>query len=126
MNDLIERRMKEWQPRRPSPDLRRRTFAFEAAAAPPAVQLHVRDFARWLAPALGCFLMVAATLVNPQPHAVAAQAGPWDEQAMAFSIAAHHSGVNSTPARTLEWTFARATVTTGDSFSPSETNHLTR
>lgn len=117
--------MKAWQPRRASQELRRRIFAFEAAE-PAEIDFSVRDFSRWLVPAMGCFLMVAATLVNPQPHAVTAQAGALGDQAMAFSIAAHHSGVNNTPARTLEWTFARAASNTGDSFSPSETNQLTR
>ena len=60
--------MSEWNlelrkltPRRPSPELRARIFGADSQAAG-AVSLDLRELTRWIVPALGCFLLVMASL----------------------------------------------------------------
>lgn len=57
---LLENQLRSWQPRRPSPKLKRKLFG--AAGPDEAGGLSLR----WLAPAVAC-LFLALTIVNQEP-----------------------------------------------------------
>jgi hypothetical protein len=120
--------MKGWRPRPASAGLRNRIFACEAEQARTAAyareRFDVAALTRWLAPALGCFILATATLVQPDAPARAASLGPVEGREMAFSIATGHSGHNNIPATAVEWTFGRHSASNSDSFVGSETNQL--
>lgn len=120
--------MKGWQPRQPSPGLRNRIFAPEAARAEMAGGGGVLDSAlpfdwasltRWLVPAVGCFIMMTATLTDPDVP-LPDGSRPLSEGRAPVAIAWH----NNAPATTLEWTFARPSSSSNDPFVRTETNTL--
>lgn len=119
--------MKEWRPRQPSPGLRNRIFAPEAAAGAAAIfaasQRQAFDWAaltRWLVPAVGCFIMVTATLTDPDMPTPNGSRDVLSEHRATMLIAWH----NNAPATTLEWTFARPSSSSNDPFVRTETNTL--
>jgi hypothetical protein len=83
---------------------------------------------RWLAPAMGCFVLMAASLKHPE--AVAAG----DAERLAFSApgqsvrgpASSEVANNNVPVTTLEWTFGRPSSSSNASFVRTETNTLTQ
>ena len=126
MNDSTEQVMKAWQPRQPSPALRRRIFAAEPVEFSRA-PLDWAAFTRWLVPALGCFLVFAGMALDPSTHVPGSFARPSSQQ-VAYSVEAERKGwggaKNTVPAKSLEWTVARPSVSSSDSFVRSDTNSL--
>src|SRR5689334_14437031 len=120
MNDSTEQMMKGWRPRQPSPGLRNRIFASDAASTPTTAALRVFDLAslmHWLVPALGCFVLVTGTLNHPDFHTSLSAR----ESNLASAVV---YGVNKVPATTLEWTFGQPSISSNDSFLRTETNTL--
>ena len=120
--------MKEWRLRQPSPELRSRIFAPERAEAVGAVHGAESRFdftvlMRLLAPAVGCFVLVTATLSHPEMRSTDASE-PLSGQQLAFSTATRHTSMNNVPAKTVEWTFGRASSSNNDSFVRMVTNTL--
>jgi hypothetical protein len=127
MNDSTEQQMKEWRLRQPSPGLRSRIFASEAAAGAPSffagLPRQSFDWAaltRWLVPAVGCFIMVTATLTDPDMPTPNGSGDVFAEHRAKDLFAWH----NNAPAATLEWTFARPFSSSNDPFVRTETNTL--
>jgi hypothetical protein len=122
--------MKDWRPRRASAELRKRIFAPEAAVTP-ALKLERPHFdwagvTRWLVPAMGCFVMVTASLSHPQFDGRLPQMVAFSEPGQSVSANAPSSsfGNNSVPVTTVEWTFGRSSSSNNDSFVRTETNTL--
>ena len=109
MNDLNPVELQRWKPRQPSP----RTFQRIFGHAPQSdLAFHFRDLSRWLVPAAGCFLLVMGSLSTHFPTRYAVEMAehyelpPLTEEGALFAAlpgAQHHSGVNSYPAKQLEW-----------------------
>jgi hypothetical protein len=118
----LETQLRTWKPRQPSPELRERIFAPHAVvrasipggtAAPVGeVPIRVGELFRWLVPALGCFLLVAATLSTRNPvhepprfngtNFTLAQANS-EEASLIFAQHPDHSDINAVPERHFEW-----------------------
>ena len=58
--NLLENQLRSWQPRRPSPRIKRRLFPSASSGEATGLSL------RWLAPATAC-LMLALTIASQQP-----------------------------------------------------------
>ena len=84
-----------------------------------------RDFSRWLVPAFGCFLLALASLSTHSPGRFSFTKGtnmvlpPLTEKFSAATIpgAQQHSGVNSYPARSYEWSFGSRASSTSSALS---------
>jgi hypothetical protein len=128
MNDSTEQLMKAWQPRQPSPSLRRRLFAPEApspvefARAP----LDWAGFTRWLVPALGCFTILMGIALDPTTRIPAGAMAPLASQHLTFAMAEGHGDCvkNTIPAKNLQWTFGAPSRSSSDSFAGADTNRL--
>lgn len=116
MNDwnCLEKDLRTWTPRQPSPELHERIFGAAAAPSTPRSAIGLADFSRWLVPAFGCFLLVIGTLSSRHPvHEVFPLAAtnllfPGNRTAyndVVVAARADHSDINSLPARRLEWSF---------------------
>jgi len=57
---LLENQLRSWQPRRPSPRIKRKLFGATSAGESGGLSL------RWLAPAMAC-LFLALTIINQEP-----------------------------------------------------------
>ena len=128
MNDSTEPLMKAWQPRQPSPGLRRRIFATEPEPAEfRRGPLDWAGFTRWLVPALGCFVVFTGMALDPSTQSPGSFATPSAQQ-VAYSIEAGRTGwggaKNTVPAKNLEWTVAQPSRSSSDSFVGSDTNSL--
>src|SRR5687767_1987333 len=124
MNDSTEQVMKAWQPRQPSPALRKRIFATEASAVEVRrAPMDWADFTRWVVPALGCFMVFAGMALDPSMQASGGFAAPSTHQ-VAYSIEAGRTGwggaKNTVPAKNLEWTVAQPSRSSSDSFVGSD------
>ena len=120
--------MKAWRPSPPSQGLRSRIFVTEAEAEP-VIERAGFDFSaltRWLVPAVGCFLILTASVVPPE----AQPAEAWSGDRLAYSaMASAHRDINqknTVPATSLERTFGQRAVVTSDPFAGSETNTLSK
>ena len=135
--------MSEWNPlelrkltpRRPSPELRARIFGVEPQPAA-AIRFDLGELTRWIVPALGCFLLVMASLsshLHPRYGLELAatnfvlpsltEEGPTQLPPSSTK----HSVMNSIPAKTLEWNFGPATAATSmGTILISYTNKLIR
>jgi hypothetical protein len=131
--------MKAWRPRPASAGLRSRIFAskadrledaeFERGAERGGSKVFEwAGLMRWLVPAMGCFVLATATLVEPGAPAAAASFGSLERQGIAVSMASQYdfNRKNSVPATTLEWTFGRQSYSSNDSLAGSETNLLSK
>lgn len=121
-------------PRRPSAKLKERLFSI-----PPepnelgAASLSVRW--RWLAPALGCLLLLSVTF-NPRNSQVAYLAATGtntllevlggDTKAAAYLIAGFHSDRNGPTSETFPWTNGQRFLSSMGSFPLAKTNSLMR
>jgi hypothetical protein len=133
MNDSIEQTMKAWRPSQPSRGLRSRIFAEEATSQVvderPAFDLAL--LTRWLVPAVGCFLILAAsvepeTQVRPEAGSLSLSRDRLAYSAMA-SANRDVNQKNSVPATSMERSFGqRAPFNNADSFAGSETNTLSK
>ena len=123
LNPLPQADWQNWKPRQPSPKIYTRIFGRE-----PEMKLAVqfRDFSRWLVPAFGCFLLALASLSTHSPARFSlSRAGtnlvlpPLTEKFSVATIpgAQHHSGVNSYPARSYEWSFGARSSPTSSAIS---------
>lgn len=109
----MENQLKDWKPRGPSPELKKRIFTAPAATVPEAgVTFSLSDFTRWLAPAMGCFMLAVATLDpgTTQPFLIGSTNDLLPESNKArYSayVAARmfHSEMNSVPVTRVEMNF---------------------
>lgn len=62
----IEKQLRGWNPRQPSPEIAARVFG-AARQATPELGLNAGEFWRWMIPALGCLMLVASTLTSKLP-----------------------------------------------------------
>ena len=126
MNNSTEQVMKAWQPRQPSPALRRRIFAAEPVEILRA-PLDWAAFTRWLVPALGCFVVFTGMALDPSMQATGSFTTPAGQQ-VAYSVEAERKGwggaKNTVPVKNLEWTVSGPSVSSSDSFLGSDTNSL--
>src|SRR5687767_13779885 len=126
MNDSTEQLVKAWQPRQPSPALRRRIFAAEPAELSRA-PVNGAGFTRWLVPALGCFVVFTGIALDPSMQVPGSFAPPAGQQ-VAYSVEAVHKdwcgAKNTVPANNFEWTVSQPSVSSSDSFAGSVTNSL--
>ena len=115
MNEWNPLQLRKWKPRPPSPELRARIFASEPqVTADGAVAFSLGEITRWIVPALGCFLLVMASLsshIHPRyalhladtnfalPSLTDEHAGQLPPEST------KHSVMNNIPARTLEWNY---------------------
>jgi hypothetical protein len=123
MNDLnsLETHLRTWTPRPPSPEVRARIFdgASHSAASLSVYPKPALELYRWLIPALGCFLLVLATLANRNPsreyvrftgtNFVIAQANNNDADLL-LSQHLDHSDINAVPKRHFEWNVATPVI----------------
>lgn len=116
----MESQLRQWKPRPPSPDLERRIFARPTLRERLAV-FNGAEVTRWLVPAMGCFLLMLATLTPRQPAspaypmaetnggmlaAVSSSNGVPVSRA-AYAVADYQSELNNIPSR-LRLTFGSA------------------
>jgi len=136
MNDSNdwENPLRSWTPRRPSTKLRRRIFANRDVS--PGIASTDRFGARlWLAPVLGCF-MVLSSLFNAKDHPMSSLDGGAtntllatlisNQSSAAYLMAGFHSRQNGLGVDSLEWTNARASLSSLGSFPALRTNSLMR
>ena len=118
--------MKAWQPRQPSPALRRRIFAAEPVEILRA-PLDWAAFTRWIVPALGCFVVFTGMALDPSMQPRGSFTTPAGQQ-VAYSVEAERKGwggaKNTVPVKNLEWTVSGPSVSSSDSFLGSDTNSL--
>jgi hypothetical protein len=126
--------LRKWAPRAPSPELKEKIFRSpDSEAASPLFS--AGDFTRWLAPALGCFLLVVASLpARFQARSLHAftnsqfSTAPSRSQTASnlfYSRTPEHSDVNSVPCKHLEYNFGtRAPIISLGSILISYTNRL--
>jgi hypothetical protein len=101
--------LRQWTPRRPSPELRRRLFRpHNDAVAIRRARIGFADLSRWFVPAFGCFLLVVGTLSGRYPAHGAFPLGHTNvllsDNSPGYNdlvLASHsdHSDINSLPAR---------------------------
>ena len=126
--------MRSWTPRRPSTKLSRKLFARRDLSL--GVTSTDRFGARlWLAPVLGCFL-VLSSLFNAKNHPMSSLDGGAtntllgtlmsNQSSAAYLMAGFHSRQNGLGVDTLEWTNARASLSSLGSFPALRTNSLMR
>ena len=123
MNQL-ENRLHSWQPRRPSPKLKRRLFPSKAAHRSIALSL------RWLAPAAAC-LLLALTIVN-QDGRLSTGSTRRDYMMMGmisnnlsatnFLPPSHAQGRNGVLPLSFEWTNLSDFTSSVSPFSPGRMN----
>lgn len=84
----------------------------------------ISAISRWAVPALGCFLLVTATLTSHLPHG---RLGVFQQPFSASYLSAGtHSEMNSVPRATLEWSFGPRTATSVLANIIEQTNTLIR
>ena len=116
MNDWnpLEKQLRSWTPRAPSPSLKARVFRPIPAegAASVAEEWSLRPGSwPWLAPALAVFLFGMFLSGRNDAGLDGAVGGLWDgsflgqPHLIAYSTATHHSDANSLPVTTFESTF---------------------
>jgi len=129
MNESTEQVMRGWQPRQPSPGLRKRIFASDRAPVEFArAPLDWAGFMRWLVPAMGCCVVVAGIALDPSTNIPSGAKAPVVAQQVAYSVEAGRKGwggsKNTVPKKNLEWTFGFRSSSSSDSFVGSDTNML--
>ena len=135
MSDWNPLELRKLTPRRPSPELRARIFASDSQPAA-AIGFDLRELTRWIVPAVGCFLLVMASLsthLHPRYGIALAETNfvlPSLNEERAGVIPpsrTQHSMMNSIPAKTLEWNFGpKSAATSVGSILISYTNKLIR
>ena len=136
MNDWNqwENQWRSWMPRRPSAKLKERLFSNPPVADElSAGTLTVRW--RWLAPALGCLMLLSVTF-NPRNSQMAYLAATGtntllevlggDPKSAAYLIAGFHSDRNGPPSETFPWTNGQRFLSSMGSFPLAKTNSLIR
>lgn len=119
--------MKAWQPRPPSPGLRKRIFVTEPNRAEFArAPLDWAGFMRWMVPALGCFTILVGIALDPNTRIPAGAMGPIAGQHLSFAMVEGHGDCvkNTIPTKNFEWTFGQRSPSSTDSFVGSDTNML--
>jgi hypothetical protein len=119
---LLENQLRSWQPRHPSPRLRRKLFG---AASPEESGLSLR----WLAPAAAC-LFLALTIVNQEPGLAASSARHEPLMGLVSSNLSctnilpenHPAGRNRVSPASFEWTNRSGSSSSISPFSPGRMN----
>ena len=133
MNDSIEQTLKGWRPTPPSPGLRSRIFASEAVhePAPERTGFDITAWMRWLVPVMGCFLILTASVAEPEtqarlePGSVSLSGEKFAYSAMA-SANRELNQKNTVPVTSMERSFGQRSNLQVDSFAGSETNTLSK
>lgn len=121
--NLLENQLRSWQPRRPSPKLKRRLFGSAGSRDGNGLSL------RWLAPAVAC-LLLALTIVNQEPRLAAGFAG---REPMLGVVSSNLSYTNILPGghpsvrngispASFEWTNLSGFTSSISPFSPGRLN----
>ncbi len=128
-----ESRLRSWTPRHPSTTLKRKIFLARSESQERTANDWVGPW-RWLAPALGC-LLVVASIFNPREGEMTGLAGnatnnllaAWasNQSYTAYFMAGFHSRQN-TLGDTLEWTNAQGSFSSVASFSAFKSNRPMR
>ncbi len=95
----METLLSQWTPRRPSPALRRRTFAPAAADAPPA-------WSQFAPPALAAAALALAFILHPvRLESAVGAAGRWtNAAALTYRHSARQCANNALPVAGFAWT----------------------
>lgn len=72
---------------------------------------------RWLVPAMGCFILASGALLDVPTPTPSGPLAPISEQYLAFAADSGNRDFikNSVPAKTLNWTFGRASSSSNSS-----------
>lgn len=116
MNDLsqLEKQLRSWTPRPPSPALKAKLFGVAAPVAEPAPE-HTVPAWQWLAPAMAVFVvaMMSWTEGSRRSFVSSADAGvssALNNPELAAYSPAHGGGHNAWPRATFDWTNERQTL----------------
>ena len=119
--NLLENRLRSWQPRRPSPRVKRRLFG--PTAQREAISLSLR----WFAPAAACLLLAFAMLNENSAFSRVSSAGhPFigviSSNFMYTNFLPGSQGHNSVSPPSFEWTNPGGFTSNVSPFSPARMN----
>lgn len=121
--NMLENRLRSWQPRRPSPKVKRRLFG--ATAQRQAINLSLR----WFAPAAACLLLAFAIMnENPAISGVSSARQPLiglissNFMYTNFLPGSRPQGHNSVAPASFEWTNPGGFTSNVSPFSPARIN----
>lgn len=121
---LLENQLRSWQPRRPSPRIKRKLFRSAKTEDSSGFSLS------WLAPAAAC-LLLALTIVNQEPTLSAAAAHRYQPMLGVISSNLNYTGViagnranarNGISPTSFEWTNLSGITSSISPFSPGRMN----
>ena len=122
--NLLENQLRSWQPRRPSPRIKRRLFASTFSCEASGLSL------RWLAPAAAC-LMLALTIASQQQPGLSATSARHQAVMGMISSNVNYTNIlaeNDVPGRnrilpaSFEWTNLSRITSSISPFSPGRMN----
>jgi hypothetical protein len=121
--NLLENQLRSWQPRRPSPRLKRKLFGSASPGEAAGISF------RWLAPAVAC-LFLALTIVNQEPGLSASSVRHQPLMGMVSSDLSYTNllpedrpaGRNGVSPASFEWTNRSGFTSSISPFSPGRMN----
>jgi hypothetical protein len=115
--NLLETQLRSWQPRRPSPKIKRRLFPAARPGEATGISL------RWLVPAAAC-LLLALTIANQEPGLTGGSVRPQPIMGLISSNLSYTNilpeGRNGVAPPSFEWTNLSGFTSSISPFSPGQ------